>query len=100
LAPAGRQRATAIVRTLEGQGYAVADIREVSYAIASPKVRYFFAADRSGAERLALVARSVLASEGESRGTVPVQDYTHFRPLPTPGNVEIWLASQQPRGEG
>jgi hypothetical protein len=98
-APAGRQRATALARALEDQGYVVADVREVAFAIASPKVRYFFSADRFGAERLALAARSVLASEDERR-TVPVQNYTHFRPLPTPGSVEIWIASQQPRAEG
>ena len=94
----GRRRAIEVARALEERGYVVADIREVAFAIAFPKVRYFFASDRPGAERLAW-ATSVV-SQDEQRGGVRVQDYTHFRPLPTPGNVEVWLASEGPRREG
>ncbi len=97
-ADAGRERAMRVARALEAQGFLIADVRDVAFAVASAKVRYFFAADRPGAERLAREAGLLLGGE-DRRRAVPVQDFTHFRPLPTPGNVELWLASPQPRPE-
>ena len=77
---AALRRAQALAATLPG-----AEIRAVRASPATPGVRFFFAADRDAAQALARVVR---ASAGAQ---VAVADFSHFRPLPRPGTLEIWL---------
>ncbi|WP_051328863.1 LytR C-terminal domain-containing protein [Geminicoccus roseus] len=79
-----------LARLLRQQGFTVADVREVPFAIDEPSVRYFFAGNQGEAQTLvelssrALPGMSGLARRGAS-------DFTHFEPRPQPGTLEIWL---------
>jgi hypothetical protein len=66
-------------------GVVLAEIRTVRATPAAPDIRYFFADDRDAAERLA----QALSRQTGSR--VPARNFLHFRPLPQPGTLEIWL---------
>jgi len=64
----------------------LAEIRVVRATPARPDIRYFHAPDRAAAERLA-------GTVGRRLGpALPVRDFTHYRPLPQPGSIELWLA--------
>ena len=52
IAADGADEARRLVAYLRARGFAVADIRAVSFPIATPKVRYFFADDAAAARRL------------------------------------------------
>ncbi|HEY8612203.1 MAG TPA: hypothetical protein VIL69_13015 [Roseomonas sp.] len=49
-----------------------------------PAIRYFFAADAPGAEQIA----AMLSDAGI---TPRIQDFSSYRPQPSPGTIEIWL---------
>jgi hypothetical protein len=81
----GARAAATTADRLADAGETVAGIRTVGHAISALRVRYFFAADR---DRAAAVARQIGTTVG---GPVRVEDFTHFRPLPAPGVIEVWL---------
>jgi hypothetical protein len=89
----GAADARRITDYLRARGFDVVDIRSVPYPIAVPRVRFFFAADASAARRLtgALAEYRLALPHGQS--AVRLQDYAHYRPLPQPGNIEVWLPS-------
>lgn len=84
--------AQAAARAFVEDGQSVADRRWVDFAIGQPRVRYFFAADRAAAKRTAAVFAAWLTSNGRG-ATVSIEDFSHYRPLPAPGNIEVWLPS-------
>jgi hypothetical protein len=91
----GADMAATAADALQQQDHQIADIRVVPYAVSHPRVRYFFANDREAAEKVAEdVARSVIG-EAAASPDVTVQDFSHFRPRPTPGNIEVWLPSDR-----
>ena len=59
--------------------------RSVDFSIATPRIRYFYAADASAAAALA----DLLGPPGN--GTWQVQDFTHLRPGPTQGTLEVFI---------
>jgi hypothetical protein len=59
-------------------------LREVGFAIASPRIRYFHAADAEAAGALA-------AFLDPPRGAWQVQNFGHLSPLPALGTVEIYV---------
>lgn len=90
-AAGGRKLAAEAALYVQNRGYEIADIREVAYDVSQPRVRYFFAEDRPSAERIARLFDAYLRSLTSERSPARVQDYTHFRPLPARGNIEVWL---------
>jgi hypothetical protein len=79
-ADAARQLAGALP-----DGIRLAEIRAVRASPAAPDVRYFFAEDRTAAAALA-------AAMAARHGTAfRVRAMGHFRPLPQPGTLEVWL---------
>jgi hypothetical protein len=60
-------------------GVRLAEIRQVRAAPPSADVRFFFAADRAAAQALA------------QRLGMRLRDMSHYRPLPQPGTLEVWL---------
>ena len=89
----GREIAAATARHLEAVGYQVADIRTVGFDVASARVRYFFDGDRPAAQRLTADLRTYLAAAAPGQPRVDLQSYTTFKPLPSPGNIEVWIPS-------
>lgn len=61
-------------------GIALAEIRPVRATPSAGDVRFFFAADRPAAQAMA------------QRLGLRLRDMSHFRPLPQPGTLEVWLA--------
>ncbi len=59
-------------------------LREVGFAIVSPRIRYFHAADAGAVQALADFL-------DPPRGEWQVQNFEHIRPLPAPGTVEIYV---------
>ena len=59
-------------------------LREVGFAVASPRIRYFHAAD-------AEAARALADFLDPPRAEWQVQNFGHLRPLPAPGTVEIYV---------
>lgn len=75
--------AQALARRLRRSGAGEVEIRPVRLRLEKQSIRYFHAADRAVSETLGeLVGRN-------GRGTV--EDFTHYRPLPRRGTVEVWL---------
>ena len=64
------------------------EVRPVAARVSADNIRVFYETDRE----TAYAARNVVAG-----GTVPIRDFTDYRPLPRPGTIELWLA---PRGDG
>ena len=62
-------------------------LRSVDFTIATPRVRYFYADDATAAAALA----DLLGQP--SNGTWQVQDFTHFRPGPTEGTLEVFITT-------
>lgn len=89
---AGDQMVRAAARAFVGAGHSVAATRSVAFAIRQPRIRYFFAGDRTAALRAAAVFGAWLSSTGNS-SPIRVEDFSQFRPLPSRGNIEVWLPS-------
>ena len=87
-AASGPATAMHLVRQLKAAGFAV-EARQVDRPIASPSVRYFFAADRDEAEALL----SSLEGQWPGGDAPPVLDLTDSRPKPPPGYLEVWVGS-------
>jgi hypothetical protein len=90
----GRSRDAALAQRLadrlRSQGFTVADIRPVDFAIGKPSVRYFFEQDHDGSERL-VEALGRYFKRAPFLAPEHASDFTHFEPKPRPGNVEVWL---------
>lgn len=79
--------ADALYAALSGTGeLPLVVLRDVGFTIASPRIRYFYGAD-------AEAARALAAFLDAPDGTWALQDFSHIRPLPAPGTVEIYVPS-------
>lgn len=72
--------ANEITGDLEVRGHQIASVKAVDLKISERNIRFFHEVDRGEAERLAAVYGARL------------RDFTSFRPSPSEGTVEIWLA--------
>ncbi|HEX6012034.1 MAG TPA: hypothetical protein VFY87_09595 [Geminicoccaceae bacterium] len=79
-----------LAEALQRQGSGIVVIRSVPFGIGRPSVRYFHAGDRAAAEALVRAARPALSADGYAAPGAP-SDFTHYRPAPRPGTLEIWL---------
>lgn len=77
----GYERSEELVRLLRAAGTAEVETRPVRYPVERQSIRYFHAADQD-------VAGIIGDMVG---GGATVSDFTHFRPSPRNGTVEIWL---------
>lgn len=85
---AAGERANALYNDLTADGgYPLVVLREVDFAIAAPRIRYFHAADAEAAQRLA----GFLDHPDTVGGDWTLQDFTHYRPQPTTGTLEIYV---------
>ena len=82
--------ARAVAERLRREGFEVVAVRRVPFAIRTGSVRYYFEHDRSAARRLADLS-GPLAGSGRKR---PPLDFSHYRPKPSPGTVEVWIESR------
>jgi hypothetical protein len=64
-------------------------LRDVTFTIASPRIRYFHDEDAAAARALA----GFLDVPADGSGTWDVQNFTHISPLPAPGTLEIYVQS-------
>jgi hypothetical protein len=85
-APAGT--AESALAALAGAGIVPEGPLRVGMTIERANVRYYFPED-------AAAARALSDRIGAATGTpVEARDFTSYRPQPTPGTVEVWLAGQ------
>ncbi|MBD3624423.1 MAG: hypothetical protein HUJ24_03390, partial [Rhodobacteraceae bacterium] len=85
--PVGTDRtfAQAVTRFIVNDGLDVFAVRNFRFGLDSPNIRFFHASDRAVAERVARVL-TAYGLPAEAR------DFTHFRPPPEPGLIEVWIA--------
>lgn len=69
---------------LRARGVGEAEIRTVGVTVSRANVRYFHDRDRAAAERV------VRLLEGDGY-RAELKDFTHYRPPPSRGTVEVWL---------
>ena len=85
---AGSARASNLSSTLdEIKDPLAVELRSVDFTIASPRIRYFYSSDAAAAASLA----EVLAPSVNGGGDWQVQDFTHFRPGPSAGTIEVFV---------
>jgi len=77
--------AQAVTRFIVNDGLDVFAVRNFRFGLDSPNIRFFHASDRAVAERVARVL-TAYGLPAEAR------DFTHFRPPPEPGLIEVWIA--------
>ena len=65
------------------------ELRAVDFIVAAPRIRYFYADD---ADAAAALAGSLDPPSNSSSGW-QVQDFTHFRPGPDEGTLEVYVPS-------
>ncbi|MDP5308475.1 hypothetical protein [Paracoccus spongiarum] len=82
-AQSGPKASRDLARRLRAAGAGEVEIREVGFAIGRRDIRYFHASDRA-------LSRQLDRLIGLRRNAA-VSDFTHFRPLPRNGTVEVWL---------
>jgi hypothetical protein len=88
--PTAEERAGDLYSTLADSGaFPLVVLRDVDFAISTPRIRYYYDedADRAGALADALQAPDAADDDWQ------VQDFTQFRPLPVPGTLEIFIPS-------
>jgi hypothetical protein len=88
--PGAGDDARRLARYLQVQGFRVVDIRGVSFPIRTSRIRYFFEEDRREAQTLGGGLSDFFGGGAGQR--VEIDDFTHFRPKPMPGNLEVWLS--------
>jgi len=88
--PGAGEDARRLARYLQMQGFRVVDVRGVSFPIPTSRIRYFFEEDLREAQTLGGGLSDFLG--GRTGERVQIDDFTHFRPKPAPGNLEVWLA--------
>ncbi len=64
------------------------ELRPVDFTVATPRIRYFYADDADAAAALA----AFLAPPASSNGW-QIQNFTHFRPGPAVGTLEVFVPS-------
>ncbi|MGF1552813.1 MAG: hypothetical protein ACFBWO_09960, partial [Paracoccaceae bacterium] len=77
-------RAAVLAERLRGRLAGAVELRRVPARVSRANLRFFHSADRPLAERVS----SLLAPEAPPGR---VRDFTHYRPLPRRGTVEVWL---------
>jgi hypothetical protein len=77
-------KAGRIVASLRAAGFGTVRIRQVAAGVARPDLRYFHEADRAAATTVQRIVGAELPEP-------TVRDFTHYRPLPEPGLIEIWI---------
>ncbi len=80
--------AEAAIGALRGAGFDLAQRIDIAFPIGSTNIRYYFPKDRAAAEAMAAAIRAETGQEAVAR------DFTSFRPQPSEGTVEIFLAGQ------
>lgn len=83
-----QQLAEHMASDLRGQGFTVAELRPVDFGIHRGSIRYFFAHDRAASRQL-MAALARFAAAGSAPAAI--KDFTHYRPSPRPGTLEIWV---------
>jgi hypothetical protein len=73
---------------ITGLGLGAPTLTPVGFSISQTNVRFYHAADRESATRIAA------ALEGAGAGPVQARDFTDFRPSPPAGLVEVWLSGE------
>ncbi len=86
------QRMRGLAETLKAETFEVVDVSAVDFNINKTAVRYFFAEDADKATAL-LERIRVLNQDLDVRLIDTPQDFSHFRPLPKPGTIEVWLGA-------
>lgn len=90
--PIALERARSLAAALEQRAIGATIVRPVDFAISRTAVRYFFADDAERAADLHWLTQET--DPGARDGAIEQpQDFSHFRPLPRLGTIEIWLAS-------
>ena len=79
----GPERSLELARRLRDAGAGEVEVRPVDFQIGRQSIRYFHDADRAVSQALKEVIRP--------DHSVTIDDFTHFRPLPSGGMVEVWL---------
>ena len=79
---AGLQAAEQIAEDVLARGHVLTRVQTVDMRISERNIRYFHAADRTEAARLA-----------EAYGA-ELKDFTWFQPKPEPGTTELWLSGR------
>lgn len=79
----GYERSEGLARLLRAAGTAEVETRPVSYPVERQSIRYFHAADQE--------VSGIIGDLVGGGGRATVSDFTHFRPSPRNGTVEIWL---------
>ncbi|NBB71816.1 MAG: hypothetical protein GVY33_16080 [Alphaproteobacteria bacterium] len=79
-------RAGEIAARLRGLGASVELLDAGELVVSADRLRFFFPADAAAAEVLV-----------EALPATRLQDFTHYTPTPTPGTLELWLASEPSR---
>ena len=88
--PGADARARRLASYLQTHGFRVADIRAVRFSILDRSIRYFFEHDL---EEVRALRDGLSQFFGNGGGLVEIEDFTHFRPKPAQGNLEVWLPS-------
>jgi hypothetical protein len=88
--PGADARARRLASYLQTRGFRVADLRAVRFSIPDSSIRYFFERDLEQASALRDDLSEFFGNGGEP---VEIEDFTHFRPKPAQGNLEVWLPS-------
>lgn len=86
------ERVRSLAAALEQRAIGVTSMRPVDFEIARTSIRYFFTADAERAADLHWLTQEVDPVARDGAIEQP-QDFTHYRPLPREGTIEIWLAS-------
>lgn len=90
--PAALARARALAAALADRGFEITAIRPVEADIAHTAVRYFSAREAAVAADVdRLIGR--IDPEARRQDDGLPQDFSHVRPGPQPGTVEVWLGS-------
>ena len=85
-----REVAQRLADQLRRANYGTVEIKAVPLEIGTASVRFFHAKDRLAAQRLVNALGPFLVWQGRAAPIAPI-DFTDYRPLPSPGSLEIWL---------
>jgi hypothetical protein len=88
--PVAEERAGDLYSTLADSGaFPLVVLRDVDFAISTPRIRYYYDEDAGRAGALADALQAPDAADDDWQ----LQDFTQFRPLPVPGTLEIFIPS-------
>jgi MSHA biogenesis protein MshM len=86
--PQDLARAQWLAEALVASSFELVEIRPVPHPVGLGSVRYFFAQDQSAGQRL---LQEIRQHHPGKESPARVVDFSHYRPLPRPGTLEIWL---------